>query len=371
MQGAAMKQIFCILAFTFLGVAASDMTMTVAQLKDFIKSSVEKKYPDKEVAEYLRHVKLKNKLDDETVENLQSLGTGPKTTAALHDLRDSTEKLEPPPPPPPPKAYHEADPPDSIEQAKIIDGAREYAMNYEKTLPDFFCAEIQRRYMDPLHHNVHGLDQPEWRLEDTITSKLTYFDHQEKYEVQMVNNASVTNMPMEKLGGAVSRGEFGSMMRYIFDRSSEARFEWDHWGTLRGRRTYVFSFDIDQDHSKYQIVWDNSLELRPAYRGKIYIDQERGMIVRIVESPYDIPSTYPVQAVSDTLDFEFTKIGDGEYLVPMRAVVISATNKYLARNDKEFRLYQKFGTTSTINFGDIANDPLPPEKPEKPEKPPQ
>jgi hypothetical protein len=128
----------------------------------------------------------------------------------------------------------------------------------------------------------------------------------------------------------------------------------------------VFSFDIDQDHSKYQIVWDNSLELRPAYRGKIYIDQERGMIVRIVESPYDIPSTYPVQAVSDTLDFEFTKIGDGEYLVPMRAVVISATNKYLARNDKEFRLYQKFGTTSTINFGDVANDPLPPEKPEKP-----
>ncbi len=121
MQGAAMKQIFCILAFTFLGVAASDMTMTVDQLKDFIKSSVEKKYPDKQVAEYLKHVKLANKLDDETVENLQSLGTGPKTTAALHDLRDSTEKLAPPPPPPPPKVYKEPDPPDSIEQAKIID----------------------------------------------------------------------------------------------------------------------------------------------------------------------------------------------------------------------------------------------------------
>src|SRR5271166_3395021 len=96
MQGAAMRQIFCILAFTFLGVAASDMTMTVDQLTSFIKSSV-KTYPDKQIAEYLKHVKLTNKLDDQTVEDLQGLGAGPKTIAALHDLRDSTEKLAPPP----------------------------------------------------------------------------------------------------------------------------------------------------------------------------------------------------------------------------------------------------------------------------------
>lgn len=340
--------------------AASDMVFTVDQLTSFIKSSVQKHFPDKEVAEYLKHVKLSNKLDDRTVEDLQGLGAGPKTVAALHDLRDSTERLPPPPvvvPKAPPK---QADPPDSVEQAKILDDAREYAMNYDKQLPNFICAEIQRRYQDPFHRSVQSLNDPDWRLLDTITTKLTYFDHQEKYEVQMVNDRSVTNMPMERLGGAVSRGEFGSMMRYIFDRDSEARFEWDHWATLRGRRAYVFLFDIDQAHSKYSILWDNSQELRPAYRGKIYIDVETKMIVRIVETPYDIPTTYPVQAVTDTLDFDFTKIGDSEYLVPMKAVIISATNKYLARNDKEFRLYRKFGAETTIKFD--TPDPLPPEK---------
>jgi hypothetical protein len=356
-----MIKALCFLVLAAFAAAAAEMTMSVDQLVSFIKSSVQKKFPDKEIAEYLKHVKLSNKLDDRTVEDLQGLGAGPKTTAALHDLRDSTENLAPPPVAAPKPAPKPLDPPDSIEQAKIIDAAREYAMNYEKQLPDFMCAEIQRRYVDPFHRSTKSLDDPDWRLQDTITTKLTYFDHKEKYEVQMVNNTSVMNMPMEKLGGAVSRGEFGSMMRYIFDRDSEARFEWDHWATLRGRRTYVFAFDIDEAHSKYQIMWDNSLELRPAYRGKIYVDKDTNMIVRIVETPYDIPSTYPVQAVSDTLDFDFTKIGDSEYLVPMKAVILSATSKYLARNDKEFRMYQKFGTASTIKF-DIPPEPLPPEK---------
>ena len=359
------KFLFLVVITVFLA-AAADMTMTVDQLVSFIKSSVQKRFPDREVAEYLKHVKLSNKLDDRTVEDLQGLGAGPKTIAALHDLRDATESLAPPPPPPPKPVYKQPDPPNSIEQAKIIDEVREYALNYEKQLPNYICAEIQRRYRDPFHHSTQSLENPDWRLDDTITTKLTYFDHQEKYEVQMVNNRAVVDMPLEKLGGAVSRGEFGSMMRYIFDPDSQAQFEWDHWATLRGRRAYVFSFDIDQAHSKYSILWDRTLELRPAYRGKVFIDTETRMIIRIVESPYDIPATYPVQAVTDTLDFDFVKIGDGEYLVPMKVVVISATNKYLARNDKEFRLYRKFGTETNIKF-DIP-DPLPADKTQ--EKPP-
>ena len=363
-----MRKLLIVAAIASFAAAASDMTLTVEQLTSFIKSSVQKHFPDKEVADYLKHVKLANKLDDRTIEDLQGMGAGPKTVAALHDLRDSSNNLAPPPPPPPKPVYKEADPPNSIEQAKIIDEAREYAMNYEKQLPNFICAEIQRRYMDPTHRSVRSLDDPDWRLMDTITSKLTYFDHQEKYEVQMVNNRSVVNMPLERLGGAVSRGEFGSMMRFIFDPESHAQLEWDHWATLRGRRAYVFAFDIDQPNSKYSITWDNTNELRPAYRGKIYIDTETRMIVRLVETPYDIPTTYPVQAVTDTLDFDFVKIGDSEYLVPMKAVIIAATDRYLARNDKEFRLYRKFGAETNIKFD--TPDPLPPDKTqEKPIKP--
>jgi hypothetical protein len=365
-----MKKLLQILIVTAFTAAASDMTLTVEQLTKFIKSAVQLKQPDRQVAEYLKHVKLSDRLDDRTIEELQGLGAGMKTVAALKELGESSARLPaPPPPPPPPPPPKLPDPPDSIEQARVVDAAREYALNYEKQLPNFICAEVTRRYVDPHHTGARSLQDPDWRLADTVTTKLTYFDHEEKYEVQMVNNSSVVNVSMEKLGGAVSMGEFGSMMREIFEHKSAARFEWDKWATVRGRRMYVFAFDIDKDHSKYSIVWDRSEKLTPAYRGKIYVDKETNMIVKIVETPYDIPLTFPVQAVSTVLDFDFTKIGESEYMVPLKVVVTSATSRYLARNDKEFRLYRRFGADTTIKFD--TPDPLPTEKTqEKPVKQP-
>jgi hypothetical protein len=356
-----MKKLLQTLILAASLATASEMTLTVEQLTKFIKSSVQLKQPDRQVAEYLKHVKLSDRLDDRTIEDLQGLGAGAKTVAALKDLRESSANLPAPPPPPPvappPKPL---DPPDSIEQAKILDAAREYALNYEKQLPNFICAEVTRRFIDPHHTGTRSLQDPDWRLADTVTTKLTYFDHQEKYEVQMVNNSSVVNMSMEKLGGAVSMGEFGSMMRQIFEPKSAARFEWDKWATVRGRRMYVFAFDIDKDHSEYIVTWERTQRLQPAYRGKIYVDKETNIIFKIVETPYDIPLTFPVQAITTVLDFDFAKIGDSEYMLPLKVAVTSATSRYLARNDKEFRLYRRFGAETTIKFD--TPEPLPPEK---------
>src|SRR5579859_4034713 len=227
-----MKRLLPTLILTLSLAVASDMTLSVEQLKQFIKSSVQQKLQDQKVADYLKHVKLSDRLDDRTVEELQGLGAGMKTVAALKSLRDSSSSLqEPPPPPAPAPPPRLPDPPDSIEQAKILDAVREYVMNYEKQLPNFICMEVTRRFIDPHHHGASGLSDPDWRLADTVTTKLTYFEHQEKYEVQMVNNSSVVNMSLDKLGGAVSAGEFGSMMREIFDPQSNARFEWDKWAT--------------------------------------------------------------------------------------------------------------------------------------------
>src|SRR5258708_12259840 len=167
---------------------------------------------------------------------MQGLGAGAKTVAALKDLRENSANLPTPPPPPPvPPPPKPLDPPDSIAQAKILDAAREYALNYEKQLPNFICAEVTRRSVDPTHTGARSLQDPDWRHIDTITTKLTYFDHQEKYEVQMVNNSSVVNMSVEKLGGAVSMGKFGTMMSQLFDPKSNPRFNWTNPPPLPAR----------------------------------------------------------------------------------------------------------------------------------------
>ncbi len=331
-------------------LAATEMKMTVEQVVSFVKSSVKMHYPDKQVAEYLHHVRLTNRLDDRTIEDLQGDGAGPRTVIALNDLRASSASLpvaprivkaEPPPPAPGP---------DSIEQARIIDAARDYARNYSKQLPNFMCLQVTRQYVDWSLGDAPGTET--WSGVGMFTSRLSYFDQKEDYKVVMVDNRSVDGLPLQSLQGTVSAGEFGSMMKEIFEKESETRFGWDHWATLRGRRMYVFAYDIDQAHSKYHITWDRTQHVMPAYRGLIYVDTDTNMIMRITQEPYDLPASFPVQAVKETLDYDFQKIGSGEFLVPMKAVISSRTPTFLTKNDIEFRLYQKFGTESTIKFED-------------------
>ena len=249
-------------------LAASDMQLTVPQLKAFITSSVNLKQPDKQVADYLKHVKLKNKLDDQTIEDLQSLGAGPKTVAALKELGEATAKLTEPPKivEQPQVEAPPAPPPDSIEQAKILDAVREYALNYTKQLPNYICLRVDRRSYDSTGSGNS------WRLQDTVTTKVSYFEGKEEYKVVSVNGAPVQDKTLEQLGGTISEGEFASMMREIFQSDSEARFEWARWGKLRGKLCYVFSFDIDQAHSHYRIVADRTQEIVPAYRGEVFVD---------------------------------------------------------------------------------------------------
>jgi hypothetical protein len=355
----SMRILPCLLITVALA-AAAQISMTVDQLVSFVQSSVQNHISDKEVADYLRRVKLAYRLDDRTIEDLQGLGAGSKTIAALRDLQNSSASLAPPPAPkakaaPPPQQP----PPTLSDQGKIVEAAREYAQNYSKQLPNYICLQVTRRYVDNTVKNAPGDEF--WRMVDTFATKLSYFEQKEDYKVVMVNNHPVENTSMEKLGGAVSAGEFGSMMRAIFTPDSEARFDWDHWGTLRGKPVYAFSYDIDQPHSQYHIKWEDSLDITSAYRGLIYIDPDTNMIARITQEAYNIPTTFPVKAVKEVLDYDLQKIGDNEYLVPLKVVVTSRTTKYLSKNEVEFRLYKKFGAEAIIKFEDVP-PPLPEEK---------
>jgi len=325
--------------------------MSVAQLVMFIRSSVELKQPDRQVAEYLRHVKLKDKLDNRTIEELQSMGVGPRTVAALRELGEASANLTTTPPPPPPPVYVPPPAPSSEEQAKIIDQARTYAQNYTKDLPNFICVQVTRRDYDPTGAGNN------WYHADTLTARLSY-NGTESYEVILHNDQPVANgKDMRQFGGTTSEGEFGSMLRELFDPESHTHFSWDHWATLRRRRAYVFAYDVEQQYSKYHVEADDKLSAVPAYRGLVYIDEASNAIVKIIMMPYGLPGTFPIHDITSTLDYDFETIGDQQFMLPLRSVLTSRRDHQMTKNDIEFRLYRKFGTESSIKFE--TPDPLP------------
>lgn len=327
---------------------AAQTAIGVDKLVEFIRSAIAMKSPDKQVASSVAHLKLSQKLDDRTIEQLQGEGAGPKTVAALRDLASATaglatapkvEAVKPPPPIPPP-SYED--------QQKVIAGAREYARNYSSTLPDFICTQVTRRY--------YGLNGHEnWRLNDTVTSTLTYFEQHENYKVKLVNN-QIVDRPYESLGGATSSGEFGTMLKQVFDDRTGAEFHWDHWGTLRGHRVYVFNYHVDQSNSQWMLDYEHRERIQPAYEGLVYLDKESGKVLRITLHAVELPPSFPIQDAHTRLDYDYTDIGGQKFLLPLVAEVRMRHDNILTKNDNEFRLYRKYGVESSITFTPDALD---------------
>lgn len=108
----------------------------------------------------------------------------------------------------------------------MIAESRQRALAYTKSLPDFLCTEVTRRYSAP---SDRGLE-PSWKLLDTLTVRVSYFDQKEAYRVVRINDKPA-DKDLAKVGGWATRGDFGSMLRGVFDPKSEARFEWERWDT--------------------------------------------------------------------------------------------------------------------------------------------
>jgi hypothetical protein len=337
---------------------------TVEQIQSFIRSAIQLKQPDKQVAEYLRKMKLTERLDLATVETLQGEGAGPKTVAALKELAEESASLPKAKPPAPKPVYVPPPPPSSEEQARVLDAVKQYAMNYTRTLPDFICLQQTRRYVDPT-----GSDS--WRATDVITARLTYFEQKEDYKLVTVNNHLTTDTPYTAVGGAISTGEFGSMMREIFAPASNTRFEWDRWGKLRGRIAHVYSYRVPLADSKYSIHYQSDAKdpgetIVVGYHGSIFVDRDTDTIVRITIDADDIPASFPVQQAKETLDYDFTKIGDQDFLLPLRADLRMRSAQLMTKNVLEFRLYRKFSADTSIKFDGADLPPLPEDKEQPP-----
>jgi len=271
--------------------------------------------------------------------------------------------------PSPKPAHVPPPPPSSEEQAKLLDEVREYANNYTSRLPDFICLEQTRRYVD-----TTGRDS--WRHMDTITARLSYFNQKEDYKLVSQNDRVINEESYASVGGAMSMGDFGTTMRDIFDPKSHASFAWERWTGLRKRWTHVFSYRIPLEFSRYTIEYrgeekSDVQRITVGYHGSIFVDRDLNTIVRITQVADNIPPSFPVQEAKETLDYDFTKIGDSEFFLPLVANVQMHSGRVWTKNEKEFRLYRKFSADAVIKFDGQEFPPLPDDKTKEQPQPPQ
>ena len=348
-----MKLVCLLLVLT--AAAPAQSKMTVEQLVGFVKSSVELHEDDRKVAEVVKKIRLSNQLDVHTVETLQGLGAGRLTMAALRALSTDSASLPAAPAPAPKLSVAPIPGPDAAEQKKILAAITENALNYSNGLPNFICMQVTRRYVD------RGGGE-NFRLTDTIAERLSYFEHKEDYKVISVNGTPVTNRKHEQLGGATSSGEFGSMLLEIFSPESQTEFQWERWGKLRDHVMHVFSFRVRLANSKYNITAEEvKRTVVVGYHGFIFADRDSNAVMRIAMEADDIPDDFPIRSASEALDYDTISISGQKFILPIKVDMRMRDGRDVMKNEAEFRLYNKFGADTSIQFGE-APEPLPEDK---------
>jgi hypothetical protein len=345
-----------IAAFFAICLAASAQTMSIAKLRQFLESNIEmiKKgtSSDRELALFLAKVKLSEKLDERGIEDMQGdMRIGPKTLAVLRRLASESASLPVAAPVAPALKPKPIAPPTSEEQAAIIDDVREYALNYTDTLPDFICTQLTRRFAAPLPGTRYGGavgGDPRWQLQDTLQIRLSFFEKREHYVVVLMNSA-IVNKDYEKVGGSKAFGEFGSMMREIFE-------------PLGGKRVMAFRYHVRLDRSKLQIGMDDKLHITVAYGGLVEVEPDTHRVKRITQDAEDIPSSFPMKETGDILDYDYQDLSGHTFLLPLKSQVLMKTNEAVIRLEEEFRLYRKYSADAEIQYDAEPIAPLPDDK---------
>jgi hypothetical protein len=216
------------------------------------------------------------------------------------------------------------------------------ARDFSDRLPNFRCLQETRRLSTSVK-NPEGFKE-----RDVYIDELTYENGEESYRTIEVNGLKTDRM-RRPVQGVKSRGEFGTMMRGIFSKNVAAKYKWAGRAMAGGTLCRVFEIEVPAERSNFVLAHNTEQEIA-GYKGRIFIDEESGLVRRISIQGDGLPPKFGLQSPSMSLDYGLVKIGELDYLLPLRSVLQTRQGKSLIRNETVFRDYHKFEASSSIQF---------------------
>ncbi|MGE5570219.1 MAG: hypothetical protein ACM3S5_14380 [Rhodospirillales bacterium] len=244
-----------------------------------------------------------------------------------------------PPPVPPP-----ASPPEPPRQDPLIEKARLSAAAYDEKLPNYICRQMTTRYQSRSRPVT-------WKPVDVISADVVYEDGREQYRNIEVNGKR-TDKKFEQLGGAWSKGEYGSVLADLFAPATAAEFRLRKNETIAGVDAAVYDFFVELPNSHWSIHVPSQV-IRPAYGGSVWIDRKNGRVMRIEMQARRLPQEFPLDTVEAAVDYHYIRLGDAtEHLLPVHAEMLTCQRDtgFCSRNAADFRNYRRFEGEATIKY---------------------
>ena len=225
----------------------------------------------------------------------------------------------------------------------LIEKARARAEAFTDNLPNFICRQLVSRF--------ESQTKPaDWMALDIVEAEVAIEGGIESYHSIKVNGKLLKKQEMSAVeGGTWSTGEFGTVLRNIFEPWSLTSFKFRQTDTSTRPKSKVYWFHVEQSRSNWE-ARIASVSYLPEYRGAIWIDEESARVLRIEMQAMNLPLSFPADTLELNIDYGLVRIGGQEYLLPVHSENLSCMRGDLRCNWNRinFRNYRKFSAESTI-----------------------
>ena len=233
------------------------------------------------------------------------------------------------------------------QEPPALEAVRSYALSYVQSLPDYACLQETKR-LETGVRNVSG---------DKVEEELSFFGGEEHYKVLKVNGKPANGVTHEQLGGAISEGEFGAILKQIFDPHSITAFRPQTSGRIQGRAMTLLPFRVPQQTGYLYVDGELHRSMRVAYEGTVWADAETNAVMKIAMKLVNIPKESRLELTDITLDYKAVDISGREFILPSRfewnwrkRAAYGAADEG-GTNQINFSGCRKFTAESNIDFG--------------------
>ncbi len=225
-----------------------------------------------------------------------------------------------------------------------VAAARTAADAYLREMPNFIVQQITTRYYSTSK-------PPNWNVIDTVTAEVACVGGKEEYR-NILLNGKAPDRPIQQTG-AWSSGEFVSVLQSVFSLGTAALFVRSGEEQVAGRDADVYSFNVDQQNSRWRISTPSGQREVPSYYGRVWIDRQSRRVLKLERRAGAFSPGFRYERVEGTLEYAFTRIEGIEHLLPVHGenIICDRDSANCTRNEINFRNYRKFTTDSNISFG--------------------
>jgi TonB family protein len=239
----------------------------------------------------------------------------------------------------------------------VIQAAREAALQFIQSLPDFTATRFTNRF-------ASKGSRSSWKALDVLSADVVFENGKETSRNTLVNGKPTRD---GQTPGSWSTGEIAATLQSVMAPQTNADFTNKRPVALGNRATFRYDYSVERANSSWTVIAGQE-SYTTAYGGSIWIDQENQRVLRIEMAARNLPASLQFDAVESEVDYQYFPVGGRMLLLPAHSEVLSCARGTgdCIRNVVSFENYMKLGADKggaglaggPYNAGADVSDPV-------------